>query len=95
MMETRVINIRNNPNWQKVGTVYCGRGSPFGNQFIEGKHGDRREVIEMYEAWFYEQLKDEEFKKAVLALQGKILACFCKPEPCHCDVIVEFLEGLV
>lgn len=36
---------------------------------------------------------DPEFRAAVLALKGKRLGCFCKPGPCHGDVIVEWLEA--
>lgn len=73
--------------------VYIGRGSSFGNPFIEGKDGTRKEVIEKYRVWFYKRLKKPRFKRAVEALRGKRLGCYCKPEkPCHGDIIVEWLE---
>jgi hypothetical protein len=51
----------------------------------------REEAIWKYEQWFVEQVKDEEFKKKVLALEGKRLGCYCKPLACHGDVIVRWL----
>jgi hypothetical protein len=27
-------------------------------------------------------------------LKGKTLGCWCKPEACHGDVLVEFIEGI-
>jgi hypothetical protein len=72
--------------------VYIGRGSPFGNPFVIGTHGDRAEVIRKYKAWFTKQLSDHNFYQQVQQLRGKTLGCFCKPLPCHGDVIVEYLE---
>jgi hypothetical protein len=28
----------------------------------------------------------------VKALRGKVLGCFCKPRPCHGDVLLEFVD---
>lgn len=74
--------------------VYIGRGSPFGNPFIIGRDGNRAEVIRKYRDYFYKRIEDSEFRDRVLSLKGKVLGCFCKPLPCHGDVIVEFLNGL-
>ncbi len=73
--------------------VYIGRGSPFGNPFVIGKDGDRQQVIEKYRKLFLWKVNhDEKFKRQVEALRGKTLGCFCKPAPCHGDVIVEYLS---
>ncbi|CAM0049278.1 unknown function [Vibrio phage F86] len=74
--------------------VYIGRGTPFGNPFKSGVDGTRSEVIELYRYWLLEQLKDDEFKRAFLALKGKILGCHCKPKACHGDVILQELSRL-
>lgn len=63
------------------GAVYIGRGSPYGNRFVIGKHGNRNEVISRFEC---EQLPDMD----VSVLRGKDLLCFCKPKPCHGDLIL-------
>lgn len=90
-METRVVNLRREKYDVYIGR---GRGSLFGNPFVIGKDGDRAQVIEKYRDYFYRRLAaDNEYRSQVLRLKGKILGCFCKPLPCHGDVIVEFLNG--
>ncbi len=37
-------------------------------------------------------VRDPKFRAGVEALRGKRLGCFCKPRPCHLDVVVEWLE---
>lgn len=51
-----------------------------------------------YKEDFLKQIdNDPEFRKAVLGLRGKILACWCKSAKgggsCHGDIIVEWLEA--
>ncbi len=88
--KTMVVNIKTYP---KKDYVFIGRGSPFGNPYVIGKDGDRDEVIKKYERDFYKKIKNERFKRLVLSLKGKKLGCFCKPEKCHGDIIVQYLEG--
>ena len=55
--------------------------------------GTREEVISKYIEYFNARVEQEEdFKKSVLALKGKRLACFCHPKACHGDVIIKYLE---
>ena len=61
--------------------VYCGRGSPYGNPYVMGKHGTRDEVIKLFEQNLLPYLD-------VSGLRGKDLKCFCKPKKCHCDSIL-------
>lgn len=73
--------------------VYIGRGSPFGNPFVIGRDGERKEVISKFKEYFYNKIQtDERFKKQVLRLKNKVLGCHCKPMPCHGDIIKEYLE---
>jgi len=71
--------------------VYIGRGSPWGNPFRIGEHGTRDEVIEKYRRWLPTQ---KHLMAALPMLRGRVLACFCKPEPCHGDILVELIENL-
>lgn len=88
MEKTIVVNIKH----EKY-DVYIGRTSLFGNPYRIGKHGSRKEVIELYRKEFYRKIRDVPvFKNAVEALRGHILGCHCKPLACHGDVIVEYLE---
>jgi hypothetical protein len=90
--KTSIINIKTYPKMKKD-YVYIGRGSPFGNSYIIGKDGSRDEVCEKYKKDFYKKIKNERFRRQVLELKGEKLACHCKPEKCHGDIIVEYLEG--
>lgn len=62
------------------GSVYIGRGSPWGNPYVIGKHGTRDEVIDRYIAEVLPNLDVSELK-------GKNLVCFCKPARCHGDYL--------
>jgi hypothetical protein len=75
-----VVNIR-----RERCDVYVGRGSKWGNPFSHLIGGmTRREAIESYEAW----LKDQpELMAALPELRGKVLGCYCKPDPCRADVL--------
>lgn len=70
--------------------VYIGRPSIFGNPFVIGVDGTRRQVIEKYRAYALSRMKaDLEFAEAVRSLRGKTLGCFCAPLPCHGDILAE------
>lgn len=71
--------------------IYCGRPGPYGNPFIIGKDGDREEVCKKYKDWFYNP-NQSQFRKDIINLKGKILACWCHPLSCHCDIIAEYLN---
>lgn len=74
--------------------VYIGRGGPWGNPFRIGVHGDRAEVIEKFRAHLLYRLSTESALAVKLQqLRGKVLGCWCKPETCHGDVLVEVLES--
>lgn len=73
------------------GTVYVGRPSPWGNPFIIGRDGDRLQVIEKYEIWLTEQLKDPTLRRQLREeLGGKDLACWCAPLPCHAEILLDW-----
>ena len=78
--------------------VYIGR-SPgprgvFGNPYVIGRDGTREEVLEKFRKYFLHRVDvDDDFRVQVLALRGKTLGCFCKPEACHGDVIAQWVDG--
>lgn len=86
-MKTTVIN--KNRRRPPKDAVYIGRGSKWGNPFIIGKHGNREEVIAKYEKYIR---SNPELIAALPELEGKTLVCFCKPLPCHGDVLIKLLE---
>ena len=63
------------------GSIYCGRGSPYGNPYQIGKDGDRDEVCDKFEKNILSGLD-------VSSLRGFNLVCFCAPKRCHCDPIL-------
>jgi hypothetical protein len=72
--------------------VFIGRPSKWGNPFHEGRDGTREEVIAKYREWI---LTQPELLSQLPELEGKRIACSCKPRACHGDVLVELLDGLI
>lgn len=62
--------------------VYVGRGSPWGNPFKIGPDGDRTEVIERFRVEVLPTLN-------VTPLRGKDLVCYCAPQACHADLLLQ------
>lgn len=74
------------------GAVYIGRGrrdmpSAWGNPFVIGPDGTRDEVIAKFRAWLMSQPDMQ--ARARRELAGKDLVCFCAPNACHGDVLLE------
>ena len=98
-MLTEVVNLRTHKFDVKITRNYKGEVPEppefgcFGNPYKLEEHG-REECIRLFEVYFEKRIKeDTEFRSAVLALQGKRLACFCKPLACHGDVIKRWLDA--
>lgn len=70
--------------------VYIGRPSKWGNPFVIGKDGTRREVIEKFRVYANRRFTPEDLKE----LKGKTLVCWCSPQACHGDVLVELVKEL-
>lgn len=75
--------------------VYIGRPSKWGNPFshkddtlAEFRVKNRKEAIEKYREYI---LKNKELMDSLKELEGKVLGCWCKPQACHGDVLVELL----
>ena len=81
-----VIHIRNKRN--TIDEVYIGRGSKWGNPFVIGSAGDRETVIRKYREYI---LKNDKLLNCLDELKGKTLVCYCKPQACHGDVLIELL----
>jgi hypothetical protein len=76
--------------------VYIGRktrelqGSIWGNPFQIGRDGTREEVIAKYREYI---LSKPALLKQLESLRGKTLGCWCSPQACHGDVLIELLES--
>lgn len=96
---TRVVNIKRDTEYQSKKSTpdyeYIGRGSYWGNPHsMYEKGADRDEVIRKYKYDFdYEKFPNKD-KSEVYKLAGKRLGCFCKPQPCHGDVLANYLNSL-
>lgn len=69
--------------------VYIGRPSIWGNPFEIGPDGTRAEVIEKYRQWIQTQ---PELLSQISQLRGKVLGCWCSPQPCHGDILAELAQ---
>lgn len=79
--------------WAKAHGLFVriDRKTPWGNPFEIGKHGNREAVIERYANYLP---TNPDLLKQLPTLRGKCLGCWCKPEPCHGDVLVKMLTTL-
>lgn len=85
MARTRVVHCK-----KESYDVYIGRPSKWGNPFNIGRDGTRDEVILKYYKWIATQ---PHLMGSLNELKGKVLGCWCKPQPCHGDVLVYLIEG--
>ena len=76
---------------KKDNDIYIGRPSKWGNPFEIGIDGCRADVIAKYRKYL---LENKELMDSLPELKWKTLGCWCKPENCHGDVLVEFVSKL-
>jgi len=89
-----VVNIRNFNEF----TLYIGRDvkykgkyypwSKWANPFTKSQYGDR--CIKLYENYIK---KREDLMDSLKELEGQVLGCWCKPNPCHGDILVKLFKG--
>lgn len=92
VIETRVVNLRH-----ERFDVFIGRGSEFGNGYTHrpSMHpsviavvDSVEEAIARYREDLWRRLRtDPAFVYRVADLYGQTLGCYCKPGPCHGDVL--------
>ena len=83
-------------------TVSIARPGIWGNDFLIGRDGTREQVIDKYKAQLWERIESAETsilnplrELAERANEGDLyLACYCKPLPCHGDVLKEAIEWM-
>lgn len=70
--------------------TYVGRPSKWGNPYTIGMDGTRAEVIIKYREW----LKGQPVLMGQLhELRGRDLVCWCAPQPCHGDILLELANA--
>lgn len=76
------------------GCRYPPKASLFANPFKIGKDGDRNEVLEKYKLFIHDKLRANAYlREELMKLKGKTLGCWCFPEKCHGDVLIELLAS--
>lgn len=83
-------------------TVCVDRSTKWGNPFVVGEHGTRAECVHLYENLLRGHICIScgvqpsllmAYRAMVIAyrheLKGKNLACWCKPGPCHADLLLD------
>jgi len=104
-MRPQVINIRQAPAGWKTNPqyVYIGRrnvsyGVPQSvhhNPYPLAPGRERGATLEEYSLYLRAKLnQDPTYVQQVKNLWGKILVCWCKPHPCHGDVLAQVCEDL-
>jgi predicted secreted protein len=67
--------------------------SIWANPFKIKANQTRLEVITQYETYIRHKLtNDAQLVQQLLELKGKILGCWCHPEPCHGDVLLKLID---
>lgn len=95
-MATTVVNVRNIAK-NDPDVVYIGRDSygwkntGWGNPFKLQRDEPRGATLERYRAWL---LNNPELLARLPELKNKKLACWCKPAPCHGDILAELVNNL-
>jgi hypothetical protein len=66
--------------------------SPFANPFKISELESREEVIVKYKEYISKKLENNtELQTELIAMKGKNLGCWCFPEKCHGDVVLEMI----
>ena len=66
--------------------IYVGRPTKWGNPYVIGRDGTRKAVIQKYRLWLE---GNEDLLAALPELRGKTLTCWCAPQACHADILLE------
>ena len=94
-MPTRVVHCK-----RESYDVYIGRPSKWGNPYshLPAKRrtapygaASREAAIEAYRFWIH-QPQQAKLLAQVKELKDKVLGCWCKPKPCHGDVLAEIAD---
>jgi hypothetical protein len=101
----KVVNVRRE---RPAGMIYVGRacagfaGSVLGNPYHRRPEDARGSTLADYRQWLREQyraggsVRQELERLADMAeRRDTVLGCWCKPAPCHADIVAEAVEGII
>ena len=101
-MSPRIVRIKRTRRGviQQDCDVYIGRACTMGgwnlrpskwrNPFSVKECGSAEAAVQRYKEYI---LKKPALLKDLHELEGKVLGCWCKPGPCHGDVLVELFQA--
>lgn len=100
-VKTTVVNIHREPFDVYIGRAGRGHDGVFGNPVVPGEpcpvcgdlHGDGGDTLACFTVLFERAVRDPSSRAKIEELRGKRLGCFCKPKPCHGDVIADYLNA--
>lgn len=72
--------------------VYVGRPTQWGNPYVVGRDGTREQVVAKYRESLG-KLGPLQLHSIKEQLKGKDLVCWCAPEICHADVLIEIANS--
>lgn len=100
MYDIRVVN-KKNLNKKDAGLkVNIGRPSPLGNPYRVSEKRSREQAVKLFNEYAHKRIEAGDIKiiraldflyNKLLEVKILVLVCYCKPEPCHGDVIKELL----
>ncbi len=82
----KVLNVKQIGKRPAADRVCVGRPSKGGNPFVIGRDVSRDDVVAKCRAWIVRQ---PPLMAALHELRGKNLVCWCAPERCHAEVLIE------
>lgn len=90
---TTVVNLRTDQY-----EVYIGRGSKWGNPYSH-MHGTKARFVvrsrnEAIQKYLDHLIETPELINSLSELKGKVLGCYCKPLPCHGDLLAMLADTL-
>ncbi len=96
MSTTKVVNIKLGHRYDVyIGRAGKGEDGYFGNPFRREPGQSHGATLENFRVWFHKRVEtDPVYRHRIHALKGKTLGCFCKPHPCHGDIIAQYLNAL-
>jgi hypothetical protein len=98
--QTTVVNIRSQGGARPEYDVYIGRAnsrarlpaSKWANPFTVGEVGSHQAAVDAYREWI-QQPAQAHLLRAIPELVGQRLGCWCKPAPCHGDVLARYANA--
>ncbi len=101
-MATTVVNLYKSKFDVYIGRPGKGQDGFFGNPvrisqtcpICGGCHTTAGTTLPCYERYLQRRMRDPEFVVRLKQIQGTVLGCFCKPGPCHGDVLARYADSL-